>query len=230
MNKISEAKQALLYQKRLEETVALKTEALQNAMQSIISLLSSVVEIRDPYTAGHQRRVGNLSATIAEKMGFEKETVDFIRIIGYIHYIGKIAIPAEILSKPGNLSWLEMSMIRNHPQNGFEMLEKIGLPDIISKAIFQHHERCDGSGYPNRLKQDEITVEAQIIMVSNVVEAMVFPRTYHPALGLEFALDEINRHSGKLFNSEVVTVCTELFLKDNYEMDEINYQICFPMT
>jgi len=202
---------------------------LQSATQSIISLLSSVVETRDPFTAGHQRRVGNLSAMIAAKMGLDSDTVDLVRIIGYIHDIGKIAIPAEILFKPGDLSWIEMAMIRNHPQTGYDLLEKVGLPEIIGKAICQHHERCDGSGYPNQLMQDEITIEAQIIMVADVIEAMVFPRIYHPPFELEVALDEINRHAGVLFNPSAVLACTELFRKDHYEIDEVTYQINFPI-
>jgi len=222
-------KRNLLYQKKLEDTVAMKTTALQEAMQSIISLLASVVEARDPFTAGHQRRVGNLSAMIAAKMGLDSDTIDYIRIIGYIHDIGKIAIPAEILFKPGNLSWVEMAMIRNHPQTGYDLLEKVGLPEIIGKTICQHHERCDGSGYPNQLMQDEITIEAQIIMISDVIEAMIYPRTYHPAFGLEVALGEINQHSGTLFNPSAVAACTELFLVDHYEIDEVAYQINFPI-
>lgn len=217
------------YQKNLEAIVNIRTQSLQGAMKSIISLLSSVVEIRDPYTAGHQRRVGNLASKIATKLGFEQETINYILIIGYIHDIGKIVIPIEILSKPGVLSWLEMALIRNHPQSGFEMLEKVGLPEIIGRTIYQHHERCDGSGYPDAISSDKITIEAQVIMVADVVEAMISHRPYRPSLGLQAALDEIRTNSGTKFNKDVVNACIELFTNDNYEIDDNVYTINFPI-
>ncbi len=212
----------------LDEQLASRTVALQASLQSIVSLLSSVVELRDPYTSGHQKRVGNLSAMIALKMNLSEESVHYLRIIGYIHDIGKIAIPAEILLKPGNLSWVEMVMIRSHPQIGFELIEKSGLPSIISETIKQHHERCDGSGHPNKLVESELTIESQIVMVADVIEAMVFPRTYRPALGIDIALEELHSHSGTLFNKVVVNAIIELFNNDGYEFDDSFYQIHFP--
>ena len=222
-------KQNQLYQKTLEEMVNQRTQELLNAMQSIISLLSTVVEVRDPYTAGHQVRVGNLSAAIAQKMNLSDRTVDFLRIIGYIHDIGKIVIPTEILCKPGLLSSLEMQMIRNHPKYGYEMITKVNLPALIGEAIMQHHERCNGSGYPNAIKTGDITIEAQIIMVADVVEAMMSHRPYRPALGLRAALAEIKQNAGILYNPQIVEVCIDLFMNDNYAIDGEEYKICFPI-
>lgn len=222
-------KENRLYQRGLESIVIERTNALQNAMQGIISLLSSVVEARDPYTAGHQRRVGNLSAAIAGKMNLDTKIVEFIRIIGYIHDVGKIAIPTEILSKPGTINPLEMQLIRNHPLSGYEMLTKVELPALIGETIFQHHERCDGSGYPRGLKGSEITVEAQIIMVADVVEAMMSHRPYRPALGLEAAINEIKQNAGILYNAVVVYACVDLFHNDDYQIEDMEHKIYFPL-
>jgi len=217
------------YQSELEEIVRERTNALQNAMQSIISLLISVVEARDPYTAGHQKRVGNLSAAIAEKMNLESQAVDMIRIIGYIHDIGKIIIPAEILSKPGALTPLEMQMIKKHPLSGHEMLMNVNLPGLIGETIFQHQERCDGSGYPRGLKENEISLEAKIVMVADVVEAMMSHRPYRPALGVEAALHEIEKNAGILYDPVVAGKCIELLCKDQYIIDNAEHVTNFPI-
>lgn len=222
-------KQNKLYQENLEELIGKRTYALQVAMQGIISLLSSVVEVRDPYTAGHQRRVGNLSAAIAQKMKLSNDTVNILRIIGYVHDIGKIVIPTEILSKPGKLSYLEMEMIGNHPSHGNEMLQKVDLPVLFAETVYQHHERFDGSGYPRGLKSDEISHEARILIVADVVEAMMSHRPYRPALGIEAALTEIQQNAGILYDPEVVATCIELFRSAKYEIDDIEHRICFPI-
>lgn len=198
-------------------------------MQGTISLLTTVVEARDPYTAGHQRRVGNLSAAIAEKMNLESQKADFVRIIGYIHDIGKILIPTEILSKPGALNSIEMEMIKNHPLSGYEMLTNIDLPSIIGETIYQHQERCDGSGYPRGLCEHEISVEAKIIMVADVVEAMMSHRPYRPALGLKAALQELERNAGVLYDQHVAYQCIELFNRDQYIIDDSEYPASFPL-
>lgn len=221
--------QNMQYQKGLEEIVIKRTVALQSVMQGIISLLSSVVEARDPYTAGHQRRVGNLSAAIGKKMKLDENTAANLRMIGYIHDIGKIAIPIEILSKPGRLNELEMQLIRKHPIDGYEMLMNVALPKIVGETIYQHHERCDGSGYPNGLTGKEISVEAKILMVADVVEAMMSHRPYRPALGLEAALEEIRANSGILFDAKVVDACLSLFLEDHYAIDDSEYKVNFPL-
>ncbi|MBR0596310.1 HD domain-containing phosphohydrolase [Sinanaerobacter chloroacetimidivorans] len=222
-------KENLIYQKGLEGILLERTTALQNAMQGIITLLSSVVEARDPYTAGHQRRVGNLSAAIADRMNLGTKVVEFMRIIGYIHDVGKIVIPTEILSKPGTLNPLEMQMIRTHALSGYDMLLKVDLPSFVGETIFQHHERCDGSGYPRGLKDKDITVEAKIIMVADVVEAMMSHRPYRPALGLDAALHEIQQNAGVYYHQDIVSSCVELFRKDYYEIEDLEHKIHFPI-
>lgn len=218
-----------LYQKNLEEILNHRTQALKGAMQGIVSLLTNVVETRDPYTAGHQLRVGNLSASIARKMKLQRKTVDMIRIIGYIHDIGKIGVPIEILSKPGPLSAIEMEIIREHSQYGYRMLKKASLPEIIANTVFQHHERCNGSGYPRGLTQDCIHIEAQIIMVADVLEAMISHRPYRPALGIEAAMQEITQNAGTAYNAEVVAACRDLIYRENYILDDIQHEISFPL-
>lgn len=234
LKKLSDEKSALeeenkFYQKQLEDLVDNRTKSLQNVMQGIIYLLTSVVEARDPYTAGHQLRVGNLSAAIAEKMLMPRETVDLVRIIGYIHDIGKISVPAEILSKPGRLSPLEMEMIKAHAFKGFEMISKANLPEIVGHAIHQHHERANGSGYPLGINDDRIINEAKILIVADVVEAMVSHRPYRPALGLETALAEIEQKSGILYNEQVVTACISLFRDDEYSIEDDEKNVHIPM-
>lgn len=218
--KLALERQRQLYQEELESMVAAKTSALSNAMQSIISLLATVVEARDPYTAGHQRRVGNLSAAIASKMKMDTTTVELIRICGYIHDIGKIGVPAEILSKPGKLSLLEMQLIKEHSIRGYEMLSGVNLPALIGDAIYQHHERCDGSGYPRGIQHKDILPEAHVIMVADVVEAMISHRPYRPELGLSAALKEIQNNAGVLYDPAVVAACVDLFLEDAYCIED----------
>jgi putative nucleotidyltransferase with HDIG domain len=217
------------YQKSLESMVEQRTVSLQKAMQSIFTLLETVVEVRDPYTAGHQRRVGNLSAAIAKKLGHNGDSVELFRIIGYIHDIGKIVVPGEILSKPGHLTRLEFEMIQNHCEMGFEMLSKVNLPDFIAESIYQHHERCDGSGYPRGLKGDQMLLEAKILAVADVVEAMMSHRPYRPALGLSAALNEIQCKSDCGFDKEVVDACVALFESDCYVIDDQEYIVRFPL-
>jgi len=214
----------LEYQRNLESMVATRTQALRRATESIINLLSQVVEFRDPYTAGHQRRVGNLAAAIAERMLLPIETIEQIRIIGYIHDIGKIVVPAEILSKPGVLSHAEIELLRNHASSGFEMLSKVNLPVIVGEAIYQHHERFDGTGYPRGLKGEEISVEAYILMVADVVEAMKSHRPYRPALCIELALKEIREKRGTMFRPDVVDACLGLF-DAGYQIDEQAHEV-----
>ena len=213
------------YQMGLEHIVEEKTNALKSAIKGIISLLSFVVEARDPYTAGHQRRVGNLAAEIGKKLELDKRVIEQIRMIGYIHDIGKIAIPAEILSKPGPLTDLELCMVKTHAFSGYEMLMTVDLPEVIAQTIYQHHERCDGSGYPRGLRGSQLSLEAQILMVADVVEAMMSHRPYRPALGLNCALEEIRTNSGTQFNREVVNACLALFEEDHYMIDDKEHEI-----
>ena len=228
--KLKLEKQNMNYQKNLESMIEKRTKNLIRAMQSIVFLLSAVVEIRDPYTAGHQKRVGNLSAAIAQKMNLDSSTVNMLRLVGYIHDIGKSNVPSEILVKPGKLSQLEMALIKEHPTQGFNILSMVDLPCQISEIIKNHHERCNGSGYPNGLMACDISEEAHIVIVADVVEAMMSHRPYRPALGLDVALSEIKNNSGMLYRSDVVNACVDLFLKDNYQIDNIQHEITFPLN
>jgi len=188
----------------------------QKALAGTIQAIGLTIEMRDPYTAGHQRRVSKLSCAIAEEMGLDPARIEGVRMAGDIHDIGKIYVPAEILSKPGRLSDIEMSIIRTHPQVGYDILKNIEFPWPISQIIYQHHERLDGSGYPNRLKEDAILLEARIISVADVVEAMSSHRPYRPAPGIEKALEEIQRGRGVQYDREVVDHCLRLFLEKKF--------------
>ena len=217
---------AQLYQMELEQKVEAKTQALSNAMQSIISLLATVTEVRDPYTAGHQRRVGNLAAAIAHRMGMKRAVAEAVRICGYLHDIGKIMVPGEILCKPGKLTDMEMALIREHSVRGYELISRVELPPIFAEVIYQHHERCDGSGYPRGRLRHEILPEAHVIIVADVVEAMMSHRPYRPQLGLRCALQEIKNNAGRLYDPEVTAACIALFEEDGYcieDKEQIHY-------
>jgi len=184
---------------------------LQELMEEIVNGLVLAVEKRDPYTAGHQRRVSLLANAIAKKMGLDKKRADGLRIAAIVHDIGKINVPAEILSKPGKLSKTEFDLIKIHPQAGFEILSTINFPWPVAEIVLQHHEKYDGSGYPDGLKGEEIYLEARIIAVADLVEAFVSHRPYRPSLGIDYALKEIKSRKGKLFDKDVVEACLELF-------------------
>ena len=204
-----------LVQQRSEELVE-SYKKLQQTFDAIIKTMTKVVEFRDPYTAGHQERVSKLAVAIAQQMGLDEHTIEGIRLAGMVHDIGKIYVPAEILTKPGKLSSVEFMLIKNHSSAGYEILKSIDFPWDIAKIVRQHHERLDGSGYPDGLSADEITLEAKIIAVADVVEAISSHRPYRAALGIEIAMDEIKKNAGKLYDKSIVAVCTELFEKNNF--------------
>jgi putative two-component system response regulator len=184
-----------------------------------VNVLASMVEMRDPYTAGHQRRVTLLSCAIAEELGFTEEQFDGLRLAGMIHDIGKITIPVEILNKPGRISEIEFNIIKTHPQAGYKLLKEIEFPWPIAQIVLQHHERLDGSGYPQGLKNGGIMLEAKILAVADVVEAMASHRPYRPALGIEVALEEITKSSGILYDPEVVDICQRLFTEKGFTFE-----------
>ncbi|MEA3420334.1 MAG: response regulator [Acidobacteriota bacterium] len=188
-------------------------EKLQKIMDEVINAMAFMVEMRDPYTAGHQRRVAELASAIAEEMGFSKERIKWIWVAGIIHDVGKISIPIAILSKPGQISEIEFNMIKTHSQVGYEILKNIDFPAQVAQTILQHHERMDGSGYPNGLKGKEIISEARILGVADVIEAMSSHRPYRPALGIDKALQEISENRGILYDPEVVDACLKVFQK-----------------
>jgi PAS domain S-box-containing protein/putative nucleotidyltransferase with HDIG domain len=202
--------------KKSEEEIRQSYLRHQKALAGTIQAIGLTIEMRDPYTAGHQRRVSKLSCAIAEEMGLEPARIEGVRMAGDIHDIGKIYVPAEILSKPGKLSDIEMSIIRTHSQVGYDILKNIEFPWPISQIIYQHHERLDGSGYPNKLKGDEILLEARIISVADVVEAMSSHRPYRPAPGIEKALDEARRGRGLQYDADVVDTCLRVFREKKF--------------
>jgi putative two-component system response regulator len=206
-----------LYIMDMERIIDERTKAVQKAMKKlresidgIIKAMSSMVEIRDPYTAGHQQRVAELAKSISIEMGLPKERVEGIRMAGLIHDIGKIAVPAEILSKPGKLSNIEFSLIKVHPQAGYDILKDIEFPWPIDKIVLQHHERMNGSGYPNNISGEEILLESRIMAVADVVEAMASHRPYRVALGLEAAKEEILKNKNILYDPMVVNACVKI--------------------
>ncbi len=199
--------------KIIEEHLKESVNKLKKTTEGIIEAMTKAIEIRDPHTAGHERRVGKLAKAIAEEMGLEEEKVQAIYLTGLIHDIGKIYVPAEILTKPGTLTEIEFKLIKVHPEMGYKILEKIEFSWPISKIIIQHHERLDGSGYPLGLKNDEILLEARILAVADVIEAMVSHRPYRISPGLEYALKEIENNKGKLYDPEVVEAALSVFKK-----------------
>jgi HD-GYP domain-containing protein (c-di-GMP phosphodiesterase class II) len=184
---------------------------LVRALDGTLGALSEMTETRDPYTEGHQKRVGLLASGIAARMNLSSSLVELIRQSGEVHDVGKIAIPSEILTRPGRLKPLEYEMIKEHSQVGFDILSRAALPWPIAEIALQHHERLDGSGYPNGLFADDIVLPARIVAVADVVEAMTNHRPYRSALGVERALAEIAAGAGTLFDADVVKACIELF-------------------
>ena len=202
--------------KSAERSLKESFSALRKALNGIIQAVALTVEKRDPYTAGHQRRVADLARAIATKMGLSKNQIDGIRIAGSIHDLGKICVPAEILSKPGRLTEYEFGIIKAHPEVGFEILKGIQFPWPIAQTVVQHHESLDGSGYPAGIKSDQIIMEARIVTVSDVVEAMSSHRPYRPALGIDMALEGIRKGRGIAYDPDAVDACTSLFKTDNF--------------
>jgi response regulator RpfG family c-di-GMP phosphodiesterase len=204
--------------KRAEEKLLLTLESLRKAFGAIIHVLVSAGETRDPYTAGHQIRSADLARAIATEMGLSQEKIEGIRMAGSIHDIGKLSIPAEILSKPTKLTNLEFSLIKTHSQSGYDILKDIEFPWPVADVVLQHHERMDGSGYPRCLKGDDILLEARILAIADVVEAMASHRPYRPALGINLALEDISRNRGILYDADAVDACLKLFREKGYTL------------
>jgi PAS domain S-box-containing protein/putative nucleotidyltransferase with HDIG domain len=205
--------------KRSENAIRESMDKLRRAFEGMVEAMSVTVEMRDPYTAGHQHRVSRLACAIAAEMGIHEDKLEGIRMAGEIHDIGKIYVPAEILSKPGKLTDIEYTIIKTHPQVGFDILKNIEFPWPIAKIVFQHHERMDGTGYPSGLKGDEILLEARIIIVADVVEAMSSHRPYRPAHGTPKALEEIILNRGRFYDANVVDACLRLFNEKGFSLD-----------
>ncbi|MDD5015003.1 MAG: PAS domain S-box protein [Atribacterota bacterium] len=192
---------------------------LKKAMDATIETMSKIVEAKDPYTSGHQQRVSQLATSIAKELSFSKDKVEGIRIASLIHDIGKIGLPTEILSKPTKLSDIEFNLIKEHSQIGYDILQSIDFSYPVARIVLQHHERLDGSGYPNHLKGDQILLGARVIGVADVVEAMSSHRPYRPALGIEKAMEETSQNRGIFYDSKVVNACLKLFKEKGFKFE-----------
>ena len=207
--------------KKAQEELHQTLERLGKAMNTTIHLLAGAVEARDPYTAGHQTRAADLARAIATEMEIPKAKIDGIGMAGAIHDIGKLSVPAEILTKSSKLTKVEFALVKEHAVKGYEMLKDVESDWPLAEMVYQHHERMDGSGYPRNLKGEEIIIEARILAVADVVEAMSSHRPYRPALGVEVALDEIEKNRGTLYDSTVADACVKLFREKGYHFPEI---------
>lgn len=193
-------------------------EKLEHSLDHAVAAIAATVEMRDPYTAGHQRRVARLAAEIARELRLDGDRLEGIRMAGVVHDIGKVHVPAEILTNPGKLTDAEFEIIKTHPQAGYEILKGIDFPWPVAEIVWQHHEKLDGSGYPRGLKGEELLLEARILTVADVVEAMTSHRPYRPGFGIFPSLQEISRNKGKLYDEQVVEACLRLFMQKGYEL------------
>ncbi len=207
--------------RQAEEKIEKSIKQLEKSMEDTIKAMSMVVETRDPYTAGHQGRATRLSVAIAEKLNLSESRIKGILMAGSIHDIGKIYIPAEILSKPSRLSENEMEFVRTHAQKGYDIMKDIDFPWPVARIILEHHERMDGSGYPNGKSNNEILLESRIIAVADVVEAMASHRPYRPGLGIDKALEEIEKNKGIIYDPDVADACLKLFREEGYQLEGI---------
>jgi len=207
--------------KELEESQATLT-------RSVVGALSASIELRDPYTAGHQERVAQIAVAVATELRLEPDEVDAIELAARIHDLGKLSVPSEILTRPGRLNDAEMAVVRIHSQAGFDLLERVNFPEHVGEMILQHHERLDGSGYPNGLQGEQIALGSRIIAVADVVESMASPRPYRPALGLDAALKEIQRGSGTLFDADVVEACMNIVKSGKVSFDQSGLLVSAP--
>ena len=214
------------YQQALQQQVAERTSTLnktlsdlRRAFDDIVHVIALTGEMKDAYTAGHQQRVAELACAIAKEMGLSYELVESLRLVGMIHDLGKIAIPADILAKPTRLRATEYELIKDHPRLGYEVLSTVEFLKPVAEIVLQHHERLDGSGYPQGLVGDQIRLEARIIAVADVVEAMFSHRPYRAGLGIDAALEEIETHAGQTYDPEVAAACLRLFREKGFVLD-----------
>lgn len=212
--------QDITERKEVEASLRETLQRLRTVTGSVIDVIVMAVESRDPYTSGHQKRVSDLAQAIASEMGLPMQQAEGIRLAGLVHDLGKISIPTEILSTPRKMSELEYSLVQTHSQNGYDILKEVDFDWPVAQMVYQHHERLDGSGYPRGLKGDDIILEAKIIAVADVVEAIASHRPYRPALGINTALEEIEHQQGVLYDPIVVGACLQLFRKQGYQLCE----------
>ena len=215
--KVAELEKIVVRDNRLEKEFQQSYEKLQKFIEGIAYIIAEIVEIRDPYLRGHHQRVSKLATAIAQEMKLPQDKIEGVRFASLVHDVGKVNLPAEIVSKPSKLVEVEFNLLKNHPRTGYEILEKVDFPWPIAEIVFQHQEKIDGSGYPRGLKGDEILIEAKILGVANVVEAMSSYKSYRPALSTDEALTEISKYENILFDPEVVDTCIKLFKEKEFK-------------
>jgi HD-GYP domain-containing protein (c-di-GMP phosphodiesterase class II) len=204
--------------KQAEEQLRQNMMQMRKNLDTTIKAIARTVETKDAYTAGHQRRTTEIARAVAFSMGLSKQLIDGIRMAGVMHDLGKISVPAEILSKPGQISEFEFSLIKQHPQAGYDILKGIDFKWPVADIVLQHHERLNGSGYPYNLQGDQILLEARVIGVADVIEAMASHRPYRPSLGIDDAFEEITMNRGTLYDPDVVDATIDLFTKKGYQI------------
>jgi diguanylate cyclase (GGDEF)-like protein len=219
-----ELEESSMARKRAEEALRISLERVRRVMRTTVQVLGLAAKVRDSYTAGHQRRTADLARAIATEMGLSPEQIEGIRIAGVIHDIGKISLPMEILSKPTKLTAIEYALIKEHARQGYEMLKDVESPWALAEMVHQHHERINGSGYPQGLKGGEIVVEARILAVADVLESMASHRPYRPAFGVEEALEEISKNKGALYDDAVAHCCLRLFREKGFHLKEDHFK------
>lgn len=217
--KVTELEKAKVMCNQLEKELKQNYKKLQKIIEGTVNIITKVVETRDPYSTGHQQRVSKLATVIAQEMKLPQDKIEGTKIASLVHDIGKVNLPTEIISKPSKLIEVEFNLVKNYPKVGYDILKKVDFPWPIAEIVFQHQEKINGSGYPRGLKGDEICIEAKILGVANVVEAMSSYKSYRPALSICEALTEISNNKNILFDPGVVDVCLKLFKEKDFKFE-----------
>jgi putative nucleotidyltransferase with HDIG domain len=215
--KVTELEKVKIRCNQLEKELKQSYKKLQKFIEGTAHIIMEIVEIRDPYLIGHQQRVSQLATAIAQEMKLPQDKIEGMRFASLVHDVGKVNLPTEIVSKLNKLSEVEFNLVKNHPRIGYKILKKVDFPWPIAEIVFQHQEKINGSGYPRGLKGDEICIEAKILGVANVVEAMSSSRSYRPAISIDESLAEISRNKNILFDPEVVDACIKLFKEKGFK-------------
>jgi len=217
--KVAELEKIVVRDNQLEKELQQSDKKLQKFIEGIAYIIAEIVEIRDPYLMGHHQRVSKLATAIAQEMKLPQDKIEGVKFASLVHDVGKVNLPTEIVSKPSALFEVEFNLVKNHPRTGYEILKKVDFPWPIAEIVFQQYEKIDGSGYPRGLKGAEILIEAKILGVANVVEAMSSYKSYRPALSIDEALTEISKHENILFDPEVVEACLRLFKEKEFKFE-----------
>jgi len=215
--KVTGLEEVKLEYNQMDKKIKQTSKRLQKIIEGTAHIITKVVELRDPYSIGHQQRVSKLATAIAREMELPQDKIEGTKIASLVHDIGKVNLPTEIISKPNKLIDVEFNLVKNYPRVGYDILKKVDFPWPVAEIVFQHQEKIDGSGYPRGLKGDEILIEAKILGVANVVEAMSSYKSYRPALSFDEALTEISKNKNILFDPEVVDTCIKLFKEKDFK-------------